>query len=52
VTSKEITSSFIKRPHQTENERGNEITVGGDAIRKEYKLLQEQKHAKEKALEY
>ena len=51
VTSTEITSSIMKRPRQTEDESVlHEINKASDAIRKKYKLLQEQKHAQEKAL--
>jgi len=51
VTSTEITSSIMKRPRQTEDESVlHENKKASDAIRKKYKLLQEQKYAQEKAL--
>jgi len=51
VTSEEITSNIIKRPRHTEDESVlHEINKASDAIRKKFKLLQEQKHAQEKAL--
>ena len=50
MTSTEITSSIIKRPRQTEDESVHEINKASDAIRTKYQLLQEQKHAQEKAL--
>jgi len=41
----------MKRPRQTEDESVlHEINKANDAIRKKYKLLQEQKHAQERAL--
>jgi len=41
----------MTRPCQTEDESVlHEINKASDAIRKKYKLLQEQKHAQEKAL--
>jgi len=50
-TSEEITSTTMKRPFQTEDERVlHEINKASDAIRKKYKLLQERKHPQEKAL--
>jgi len=41
----------MKRPRQTEDKSVlHEINKASDAIRKKFKLLQEQKHAQEKAL--
>jgi len=41
----------MKRPRQTEDESVlHEINTASVAIRKKYKLLQEQKHAQKKAL--
>jgi len=42
VTSKETTSTIMKRTRQTEDERVlHEINNASDAIRKKYRLLQE-----------
>ena len=51
VTSEEIPSTIMKRPRQREDESVlHEMNKASDAIRKKFKLLQEQKHAQEKAL--
>jgi len=51
VTSKEITSTIMKRPRQTQDEIVlHEINKASDAIREKYKLFQERKHATDKAL--
>jgi len=51
VTSEDITSTIMKRPRETDDQSVlHEINKASDAIRKRYKLLQEQKHAQEKAL--
>jgi len=51
VTSEEITSTIMKRPCQREDESVlHEINNASDAIRKKYQLLQERKHATDKAL--
>jgi len=51
VTLEEIISNIMKRPRHTEDECVlHEINKASDAIRKKFKLLQEQKHAQEKAL--
>jgi len=51
VTSEEITSTIMKRPRQTEDKSVlHEINKPRDATRKKCKLLQERKHATDKAL--